>query len=119
MASEPTVGTTMSCDGVTTRDWRAWVNLMPPKPDDLHVVGEVLVPNPGVEPLLTPRIPQGINPAILMLDLLLLQRGGIWPQVLVWRTARYDKIVEGVPYEQVQVMCGSDTLATVAVETIS
>ena len=25
---------------VETRDWYAWINLMPPKPDDFHVVGE-------------------------------------------------------------------------------
>ena len=24
-----------------TRNWYAWINTMPPKPDDFHIIGEV------------------------------------------------------------------------------
>lgn len=60
-----------------------WNDTMPPKPDTFHMVGEVQVPNPGVEVLLAPRTPQGINPQTLLLTLLLVQRAGVWPQLVV------------------------------------
>jgi hypothetical protein len=89
---------------------------MPPKPDDFHIVGEVQAPNPGVDPLLVPRTPQGINPRILLLDLVLVQRPGVWPQIVVWKQARYDKV--NVTYDQVQVFCGGVEIASVPVETV-
>jgi hypothetical protein len=46
---------------IDTRDWYAWNNLQPPGPVSFHVTGEVLVPNPGVHPLLVPKNPQGIT----------------------------------------------------------
>lgn len=68
---------TMQC-----KDWHAWLNAMPPKPDDFHVAGDVFVSNPGIIASLTMRAPQGINPTILILDLNLIQRSGMWPQVM-------------------------------------
>ena len=76
-----------------TRNWYAWINTMPPKPDDFHIIGEVFVGNPGVEALLTPKQPQGINPRIFLLDLHLIQKPGMWPQVMTWVQARYDFII--------------------------
>jgi hypothetical protein len=53
-----------------TRNWYAWINIMPPRPlHSFHVSGEVLVGNPGVEAFLTVKEPQGINGDILLLDL--------------------------------------------------
>ena len=101
-----------------TRNWYAWIDLMPPKPDWLHVIGEVLVPNPGVDPILTVKEPQGINPRILMLDLWLVQRPGIWPQVLTWKQARYDQVVEGKQYDQVQIFCDNEEVALVDVQEV-
>lgn len=75
------------------KDWHAWLNTMPPKPDTLHVVGDVIVANPGVVPVLTMREPQGINSNILVLDLQLVQQPGIWPQVLSCVQARFDRVV--------------------------
>ena len=89
---------------VETRDWKAWNDLMPPKPDYLHVIGEVEVPNPGVEPLLRPSEPQGRNPLILMLDLYLCQMPGIWTQVLTWKPARFDNEISGSGYVQVHIL---------------
>ena len=59
------------------RDWYAWINRMPPKPDGLHVIGEVFANNAGVQAELRVREPQGINPDILLLDLHLVQRPGM------------------------------------------
>ena len=108
-------GGVVPCKGVETRDWYAWNNLMPPKPDDFHVVGEVLVGNPGIQAVLTPKEPQGINPDILLLEMFLIQQPGIWPQVQTWVPARYDKILQNSTYKSVEVFCGDDVIATVPV----
>ena len=105
-------------EGTRTRDWYAWLNLMPPSPDDLHVTGEVYVPNPGVDPILVPREPQGINPRILLLELLLCQRPGIWPPVLVWKQVRYDKTGRILRYDQVDIFCGDRLIVSIPVEDI-
>ncbi len=121
MSSEETKaseGGCLPCAGIDTRDWYAWLNLMPPKPDDFHVIGEVFVPNPGVDPFLTPKVPQGINPQILLLDLHLIQQPGNWPQVFVWKPARYDKVPSTIHYTQVQIFCGDEMIADVKVEEV-
>ncbi len=101
-----------------TKDWYAWINFMPPPPNDFHTVGSVLVGNPGIKAILTPRVPQGINPAILLLDLVLVQQPGYWPQVMTWIEARYDKVVPGSPYTMVQIFSGDEAIAEVQVEEV-
>jgi len=93
------------------RDWYAWIDVMPPPPNHFHVVGEVFVANPGVEAVVAVKEPQGTNPAILLLDLHLTQKPGMWPQVMTWIQARYDKTLTpvGPRYAEVQVF-GSDGL---------
>lgn len=102
--------------GLPTREWYAWNNLMPPKPDDFHVVGEVQVPNPGVDVLLVPKEPQGINPRILLLDLIAVQKPGIWPQVLTWKSIRYDKV--NATYDGVQIFLGATLIADLPVDIV-
>lgn len=117
MAKKQVEGMCLSCKGVETQDWYAWNDLMPPQPDFFHITGEVNVPNPGVTPSLAPAVPQGINPAILLLDLYLVQQPGVWPQVFVWKPARFDKkILRG--YTHVEVRCDGKTIATVEVQDI-
>jgi len=111
-------GKPVPCKGVETRDWYAWNNKMPPKPDDFHVVGEVQVANPGIDVSLIPRVPQGINPRILLMDLMLRQLPGVWPQVLTWKQVRYDKVMVSSDYDSVNVFCGDDTIADIKVEDI-
>ena len=117
--SDRTEAGTVSCKGAKTREWYAWNNLMPPRPFQFHIIGEVQVPNPGVEALLVPREPQGTNPRHILLDLILIQKPGIWPQVLTWVQARYDKVLRGKGYEQAQVFCGDETIADIEVENVS
>lgn len=106
---------------MNTRNWYAWINLMPPKPDDFHVVGEVLVGNPGIQAELSMKHPQGINTKILLLDLHLVQRPGIWPQVMTWVQCRYGSIVcPGMDtYEQVQVFHDGEEIASMEVDVVS
>lgn len=76
-----------------TRNWHAWLNLMPPKPDDFHVVGEIQVGNPGVVAELHVREPQTGGAGELQLDVHLVERPGMWAQVMTWVQARFDRVL--------------------------
>ena len=107
------------CEGKPTRGWYAWNNRMPIGPGSFHTIGEVEVGNPGIIAILAPKIPQGMNPTILLLDLHLRQRPGMWPQVVTWATARYDSDIPDPPYTHVQVFCEEQEITNVPVENIS
>lgn len=97
--------------------WFAWNNLMPPGPASFHIVGDIEVPNPGVEPLLTMKLPQGINRRILLLTLSLIQKPGIWPQHVAVKQVRFDKCA--ATYERVSIFSDAGTLvADVTVQDI-
>lgn len=102
------------------KDWQAWLDKMPPKPDELHVVGDVTVGNPGVQPTLTMRAPQGINPSILMLDLHLVQQPGMWPQVMTCAPARFDRVMPpGAPdYTSVEIYSDGKRIAQIDVSIV-
>jgi hypothetical protein len=80
-----------------------------------YVSGNVLVGNPGIEAVLRYRIPQGINPKILMLNLVLIQRPGVWPQVQTWVSARYVAMGKPGQYTDVEILgaLGSEMLKVV------
>lgn len=48
--------------------WKAWLDLMPPSPGTLHVTGKCRFPSHGYKVTLKKAVPQGINPAILLLQ---------------------------------------------------
>lgn len=75
---------------VDTSDWYAWVNKMPPGPASMHVTGVVQLPTPGFDVSLVPASPQGINPADLILDLVIQPRKGTWPDVITPASVRFD-----------------------------
>ena len=106
----------LSCRGIQTSNWYAWNNLMPPPPNDFHVIGDVEVPNPGVQVLLTERVPQGISPIEILLDIHLHQLPGIWPQIVVSKQARFDKV--NVTYRHVKVFCEDRVIADLDVVDI-
>jgi len=98
---------------IKSKDWYAWLNTMPPKPDDFHVVGDVEVANPGVEAFLVRRSPQGIVAEALILDLHLAQRPGNWIQQISWTQARFDQVITpGSPnYKTVEIFYGGERIA--------
>jgi hypothetical protein len=102
---------------IANRDWYAWIDEMPPPPNHLHVVGDVFVGNPGVEALLTMKEPQGTDPAVLLLDLHLVQRPGMWSPVMTWIQARYDRTLPpgGPRFVGVQVLLNDSQLARMSV----
>jgi plastocyanin len=112
----PAAGGVLSPTPRRTTNWFAWNNLMPPGPPSFHIVGEVQVPNPGVDVLLTERVPQGINPQIILLDLHLVQRPGIWPQHVVNKQAHFEKL--RAKYSEATVFMGTSVIADVPVVDI-
>ena len=108
----------ISAIGPNTKDWYAWNNLMPPKPDSFHVTGWVEVPNPGVEPYLLYKSPQGPNPSIIFLDLILVQLPGVWPQILVWKQVRYDEIPSYRNYDLAEIYSDNNVIEQIKVEDI-
>ena len=95
--------------------WYAWLDTMPPGPNHLHVVGDVLVSNPGVLAVLTMREPQGTNPKILILDLSLVQQPGMWPAVMSHAQSRFDRFLPSgpSPYQSVEVYLGATKIVTI------
>ncbi|HJQ30653.1 MAG TPA: hypothetical protein VJ866_00660 [Pyrinomonadaceae bacterium] len=59
-AKKPAAG---KCTG-----WQAWHDHMPPGPATLHVTGRCTFPTHGYKVTLKEAVPQGINPAILLLQ---------------------------------------------------
>ncbi|UWQ36564.1 hypothetical protein K3552_13775 [Leisingera aquaemixtae] len=72
-------------------DFSAWINLMPPSSGTLIVVGRVVTNGGDLQPKLTERIPQGINPQILILDLTIEQTGGPGTNDVAQRDVRFEK----------------------------
>lgn len=106
---------------VNSKDWYAWLNTMPPKPDDFHVTGKVEVGNPGMFGTLIPASPQGINPDILILDLYLEQKPGGWQRVNTWVEVRYDTVIipDAPSYSEVTIWCEGEVIAHMPVDMVS
>ena len=104
---------------VDTADWYAWINRMPPGPASFHLIGTVLVPNPGVSARLVKATPQGINPAELIMDLELDQAPGFWPQRVTSVSVRYDESPLGVAYTGVLIRIPDSDAVHIDVEEVS
>jgi hypothetical protein len=87
----------------------AIANLQPPGPHHLHVRARVEVPTPGYRAHLKVAVPQGINPAILILDVVTTPLPGIWPQHVADIDANYDDNRYTGHYKQVTVRYGRDS----------
>jgi len=100
---------------VNCRNWHAWLDTMPPKPNTLHVAGDVVVGNPGVHAVLSMREPQGINPTILILDLHLVQQPGNWPQVVSCASAKFERIISpgSGPYTAIDIYHDDERVALI------
>ena len=89
----------------------------PPNLEFLGVYGQILVGNPGVDVQLVYAHPQGINPKILLLNVLLLQREGTWPRVATWKTAYYLGVGTGkggISDVQLNAPFGSETVKVIS-----
>ena len=91
---------------------------MPPKPDDFHVTGEVLVPNPGVIGLLRRIDAPDEQDGVIDLEMILLQRPGNWTQQEVWLDLRYDKVLPTSSFSTARIFCNRTEIASVPVENV-
>ena len=57
-------------------NWKAWQDRMPIGPVTINVVGTCTFPTPGYKARLVRAVPQGINPAVLMLRLMITKPSG-------------------------------------------
>ncbi|MFN0264231.1 hypothetical protein ACKTEK_10180 [Tepidamorphus sp. 3E244] len=100
---------------VETRNWQAMTTRQPDGSDGVEVVGEVQVPNPGVEPLLRLSEQQGRNPLVLNVDLYLCQLPGMWTQALAWKPVRLDPPSTG-EFTQAHILGADGDVALIEVE---
>jgi hypothetical protein len=102
---------------IETSDWYAWMDLMPDATRTLHVQGVVTMPTPGYNVKLAPASPQGINPRILILDLKITPRRGIFPQVVTKIPVRFEQ-PDAVAYQSVHVRLPDGTAVMLDVEEV-
>ena len=108
----PKTPTAFSPIPVTT-DWYAWNNLMPTGPVNFHLRGKIYFLRPGMDASLIPRIPQGINPRILLIDLTLSNSPG---QTLLSKPLSFDST--NAAYDTVEVYFEGHLLISIPVENI-
>ncbi len=101
--------------GVDTKDWAAWINLMPGSRHKLIVTGKVLTNNGSLVPVLKPAIPQGFNPQILMLDLTIEQQGDVGTEDISYRDARFEKPAEAGSYTEVAIQYDGTPVTSIPV----
>jgi hypothetical protein len=106
----------VSCKGAKTSDWNAWNDVMPPKPDHFHITGKVEVAHAGITPALRERVPQGIDPAVIILDLMLHEKSGPSIPTVQVKDVRLDKeLAAGQKYSKASIHCEGEELASLPV----
>lgn len=86
-----------------TRDFSAWVNLMPGSPTQLIVQGEVETNAGNIVPIFKEASPTGINEKVLILDLHLVNLQQPGTQDVNYRSARFEKAANPRQYDQVEI----------------
>ncbi len=100
---------------IKTKDWSAWINLMPGTEHKLIVVGKVETNASNLVPVLREAVPQGINPEILILDLTIEDNGSIGTPAVGFRSARFEKPAEKGQYESVVIRHEGEIIETIPV----
>lgn len=72
-------------------DWKAWHDNEPPGPVRLYVTGKCTFPTTGYKVELKPRVPQGINPTIYILDKAVHKPSGPAGDVVTTVEVRYEE----------------------------
>jgi hypothetical protein len=73
-------------------DWSAIHDFMPPGPARLTVRGKCTFPTPGYTVTLKKKVPQGINPAILLLEKTVTPPSGPQPEVITTIDVKYEEV---------------------------
>jgi hypothetical protein len=93
----------------TCGNWAAWHDFMPGKPPTLYVVGQCTFPIPAFTVLLRHHVPQGVNPAILILDKVVMPPTEPQPEVVTTGEARFEEQTSA-RYSQVTILPDGVTL---------
>jgi hypothetical protein len=86
----------------TSQRWTAWHDRMPGYAATLHIDGECEFPTPGFAAALRPAHPQGPNPLIYLMDLIVVPPLGPAPPVVTRVPVQYSEQT-AANYAQVQV----------------
>jgi hypothetical protein len=102
----------ISAKGVTGRctGWRAVQNNMPPGPATLTVTGRCTFPTTGYKVTLKEAVPQGINPAILLLKKTVRKPTGITLPVVTTVNVRFVKKNVKIKYTNVTILPEGKTI---------
>ena len=98
---------------VTTSDWAAWINLMPPLPTPggtLHVTGIVDAHSKELA-FLVKAVPQGTNPKILLLNLIV--QNGIVPVDNPQRVHYTEPLLKKHQYNTVEIFYKKERIALI------
>lgn len=99
------------------KDWTAIDNQQPPG-RSFYVIGTVVVPTTGYTVELKKRSPQGINPAVLMLDLTVKKPSGASGSAITTHNPRYDEAEYTGTYTSVGVYCGETQIASPEIKVV-
>ena len=89
-----TEGETLTADVdpvIESKDWSAWEDHQPPGPISFYVKGTIVVRATNYAARLVTKVPQGINPKILLLDLFVEKTGPIGGDAITELEARYSE----------------------------
>ncbi|MGH6791663.1 MAG: hypothetical protein ACRECF_02855 [Methyloceanibacter sp.] len=101
-----------------TKEWKARQNLMPgPSQPKLIVIGKVQTSNTNQTPHLGETVPQGINPAILLLDLTI-TASGVGNTVMGWRDVRFEKPIRKDQYSSIEILWNGKKVGSAEVEDV-
>ena len=84
-------------------DWSATLHAEPKKHGELKVHGKCTFPTPGFKVHLKKKEPQGINPAILLLEKVVVAPTGIEPQRVVTLPVSFEEKTTA-HYEEVEIL---------------
>ena len=87
-------------------DWTAIHDFMPPGPARLTVRGKCTFPTPGYTVTLKKKVPQGINPAILLLEKTVTPPSGPQPEVITTIDVKYEEVTN-YRYTEVELSDGT------------
>ena len=87
-------------------DWSAVHDFMPPGPARLTVIGKCTFPTPGYKVQLKKKVPQGINPSILLLEKIVSGPSGPQPDVVTTIPITYEEITDQ-RYKEIEIPDGT------------
>jgi hypothetical protein len=100
-----------------TSNWKAVEDRQPPGVR-LKVTGTVTTTRSNQEPQLTKAVPQGINPAMLLLDLSIETSGNVGSDVMGKRDVEYEEEIKAGQYTSIHIRFASKGIKTIDEITI-